>query len=58
MLDWLISTISDAYDPLYVDDRCEYQKQRDKEASFIVFCIMVTIISIPNILDWLGLIKL
>ena len=58
MLNCLIETILNGFDPLLVDTRCEYEKMRDKKGWIVIGCIMAAIIIIPNVLNLLGIITL
>jgi hypothetical protein len=36
MLSVIFEHLYNAFDPLYVDDRCELEKQKDKEGTIVV----------------------
>ena len=39
MISMIFDFFYNAFDPLYIDDRCELQKQKDKEATITVSLI-------------------
>lgn len=40
-----------AFDPLYVDDRCELQKEKDKRGSIVVTVLLLVVLIIGYIFD-------
>lgn len=40
-----------AFDPLYVDERCELQKEKDKRGSIIVTTLLFIVVIIGYIFD-------
>ncbi len=45
----IYEVLCNAFDPLYVDDRCELEKKKDKEACLIVSVLMFIALSIAFI---------
>ena len=49
MISTIFEVLSNAFDPLYVDDRCELQKKKDKEGWIIISILMTIAIGIAYI---------
>ena len=51
MISTIFEFLSKAFDPLYVDDRCELKKKKDKDGWLIVSVLMFIVLSIAYILE-------
>lgn len=49
MIKVIYEVLCNAFDPLYVDDRCELKKKKDKEGWVVVSILMFTALSIAYI---------
>ena len=52
MLSIVFEYLFNAFDPLYVDERCELQKQKDKEASIAVSLILGVALGIAYVVKF------
>ena len=50
-MNWLIEPVFNAFDPLYVDSRNEFQKKKDRTAWVVVICSMVIAITLCYIFE-------
>jgi len=51
MLSVIFEHLYNLFDPLYVDDRCELQKQKDKEACIAVNLILGVTLGIAYLVE-------
>ena len=51
MLSVIFEHLYSAFDPLYVDDRCELQKKKDKKATIVVSLILGVTLGIAYLVE-------
>jgi hypothetical protein len=51
MLSVIFEHLFNTFDPLYVDDRCELQKKKDKEASVAVSLLLIVTFGIAYLVE-------
>ena len=51
MINMIFEFFNSTFDPLYVDDRCELQKQKDKEATIAVSLILGVALGIGYLVE-------
>lgn len=51
MLSVIFENLYNVFDPLYVDERCELQKKKDKEASIAVSLLLVVAFGIAYLVE-------